>query len=290
VGPGKHAARVIFAESWRRHRLKLAAVALILVGLIALWLSPVGPEELTLASSVRLSAEGSPHPPENEARTVPVWARKNEAQQRVMLENARQVVSQERDTCDNWLVLVDRPHALPQGYVPNDLVSLPAAGVPTVGSRNLMLRREAAEHLKDLTAAATADGEELVVASAFRSYLHQRYTYERLKSIYGSEADTMSASPGHSQHQLGTAVDFTNWVAAYRVQPIFGHTSAAWWLLDHAPTYGFVLSYPPGKNETGYRFEPWHYRYIGVENAGRLQKSGHSLQEFLVREGVSPRC
>jgi D-alanyl-D-alanine carboxypeptidase len=290
VGPGKHAARVIFAEYWRRHRLKLAAVALILVGLIAFWLSPVGPEELTLASSVRLSTERSPQPPEDEAGTVPVWARKNEAQRHVMLENARQGASQEGDTCDNRLVLVDRPHALPQGYVPNDLVSLQAAGVPTVGGRNLMLRRESAEHLKDLTAAATADGEELVVASAFRSYLHQRYTYERLKSIYGSEADTMSASPGHSQHQLGTAVDFTNWVAAYQVQPIFGHTSAAWWLRDHAPTYGFVLSYPPGKNETGYRFEPWHYRYIGVENAGRLQKSGLSLQEFLVREGVSPRC
>ena len=207
-----------------------------------------------------------------------------------MLENTRQEAPQERDTCGYRLVLVDRPHALPQGYVPNDLVSLPSAGVPTVGGRNQVLRREAAEHLKDLTAAATADGEEIVVASGFRSYLHQRYTHERLKSIYGPEADTMSAAPGHSQHQLGTAVDFTNWAAAYQVQPIFGRTSAAWWLRDHAPRYGFVLSYPPGKDETGYRFEPWHYRYIGVENAGRLQKSGLSLQEFLVREGVPPRC
>ena len=290
VGPGKHAARVIFADALRRHRLELAAVALILVGLIVLGFSPVGPEELTLASSVRLSAERSPYPPEDEAGIVPLWARKNEAQRHVMLQSAQQRASQEGDTCDDRLVLVDRPHALPQGYVPKDLVSLPAAGVPTVGGRNLMLRPEAAEHLKDLTAAAAADGEELVVASAFRSYLHQRYTYERLKSIYGPEADTMSASPGHSQHQLGTAVDFTNWVAAYQVQPIFGQTSAAWWLRDNAPTYGFVLSYPPDNNETGYRFEPWHYRYIGVENAGRLQKSGLSVQEFLEREGVPPRC
>jgi len=85
-------------------------------------------------------------------------------------------------------------------------------------------------------------------------------------------------------------VDFTNSVAAYQVQPIFGQTSAAWWLQNHATQYGFVLSYPPGKDETGYEFEPWHYRYIGVENARRLQRSGLILQEFLVHKGVLPHC
>jgi zinc D-Ala-D-Ala carboxypeptidase len=223
-----------------------------------------------------------------------VWARKNEFQRSLMLRSTEQEEPwegpQEGPTCGFRLVLVDRSHALPQDYTPNDLVSLPASGVPTVGGRDLTLRREAAEHLKDLVAAAVADGEELVVTSAFRSYLDQSYTHERLESIYGSGADAMSASPGHSQHQLGTAVDFTNSVAAYQVQPIFGQTSAAWWLQNHATKYGFVLSYPSGKDETGYQFEPWHYRYIGVENAGRLQKSGLTLQEFLVREGVLPHC
>jgi D-alanyl-D-alanine carboxypeptidase len=217
-----------------------------------------------------------------------VWARKNKIQRSLMLRSTEQEAPREKTTCGYRLVLVDRSHALPQDYAPKGLVSLPASSVPTVGGRDLMLRREAAEHLKDLVAAA--DGEELVVASAFRSYLDQSYTHERLKSIYGSGADAMSASPGHSQHQLGTAVDFTNSVAAYQVQPIFGQTSAAWWLQNHATQYGFVLSYPPGKDETGYQFEPWHYRYIGVENAGRLQESGLTLQEFLLREGVLPDC
>ena len=185
---------------------------------------------------------------------------------------------------------MDRSHALPRDYAPQDLVSLPDHGVPTVGDRDLLLRQEAAEHLRSLTSAAAADGEELVVASAFRSYEDQSYTYERLQSIYGPGADAMSATPGHSQHQLGTAVDFTNSVAAYQVQPIFGRTSAAWWLQNHATEYGFVLSYPPGKDETGYDYEPWHYHYIGPENAGRLQKSGLSLQEFLIRDGVLPDC
>ena len=193
-------------------------------------------------------------------------------------------------TCGEPLVLVDRSHALPRDYAPGDLASLPAYGVPTVGGRDLMLRHEATEHLKDLVSAAATEGEELVVASAFRSYDDQSFTYERLKSIYGSGADAMSATPGHSQHQLGTAVDFTNSVAAYQVQPVFGQTSAAWWLQKNATEYGFVLSYPPGKDETGYDFEPWHYRYIGIENAWRLERAGLTLQEYLVREAVLPDC
>jgi zinc D-Ala-D-Ala carboxypeptidase len=288
VGPGKHAAKHVFADFLRRHRLRFAAGALILIGLFGLGFSSVGIGDRSLASSVRPSAEQASPPYEPDAWKVPVWARKNETQWSLMPRSREQESPREEPTCGYRLVLVDRSHALPQHYAPKDLVSLPASGVPTVGGRDLMLRREAAEHLKALVAAA--DGEELVVASAFRSYLDQRYTYERLKSIYGSEADAMSASPGHSQHQLGTAVDFTNWVAAYQVQPIFGQTSAAWWLENHAARYGFVLSYPPGKDETGYQFEPWHYRYIGVENARRLQESGLTLQEFLVREGVRPHC
>jgi zinc D-Ala-D-Ala carboxypeptidase len=294
VGPGKHAAKLVFADFLRRHRLRLAAGALILIGLLGLGFSYVGTGERSLASSIRPSGKQASLPSEPDVRDVPAWARKNEIQRHLLLRSTEQEEPQEESreasTCGYRLVLVDRPHALPQDYVPKDLVPLPASGVPTVGGRDLMLRREAAYHLKALVAAATADGEELVVASAFRSYLHQRYTHERLKSIYGSGADAMSASPGHSQHQLGTAVDFTNAVAAYQVQPIFGQTSAAWWLQNHATEYGFVLSYPPRKDQTGYQYEPWHYRYIGVENAGRLQKSGLTLQEFLVREGVLPNC
>ncbi len=193
-------------------------------------------------------------------------------------------------TCSDLRVLVDRSHALPPSYVPGDLVPLPAYGVPTVGGRGLMLRREAAEHLRSLIKAATADDEELVVASAFRFYADQQSTYGRLQSIYGPGADSMTAPPGHSQHQLGTAVDFTNAIADYQVQPIFGLTSAAGWLQDHATEYGFALAYPPGKNATQYDFEPWHYRYIGVENAMRFEHSALTLQTFLVREQVLPDC
>jgi D-alanyl-D-alanine carboxypeptidase len=194
------------------------------------------------------------------------------------------------ESCDSLRVLVDPAHPLPPDYVPEDLVSLWAYGIPTLGE-DMLLRREAAEHLSRLVSAAAADGEELVVASAYRSYRQQQGSYGRLTSVYGTGAGRISAPPGRSQHQLGTAVDFTNAWVGYKLRQSFGDTSASRWLTHHAPEYGFVLAYPIGKEtQTGYRWEPWHYRYVGVENAKRLAESALSLQEFLEREGVLPRC
>jgi D-alanyl-D-alanine carboxypeptidase len=192
-------------------------------------------------------------------------------------------------TCDDLGVLVHPSHSLPSDYVPPDLVRLQDYGVPTLGSE--VLRRGAAEHLGGLVEDATADGEELVVASAYRSYHEQRLSHQRLTSVFGTGADRTSATPGHSQHQLGTTVDFTNAAAGYQLWVPFARTSAHRWLEQHAWEYGFVLAYPLGKEEeTGYKWEPWHYRYVGVENARRIEESDLSLQEFLERSGTTPHC
>jgi len=192
-------------------------------------------------------------------------------------------------TCDDLGVLVDRSHSVSSDYVPGDLVPLRDYGVPALGSE--MLRREAAEHLKRLVKGAAATGEELEVASAYRSYEEQRLSHERLMGVFGAEAGRLSATPGHSQHQLGTAVDFTNAAAGHQVRGEFAQTSAYWWLEHHAWEYGYVLAYPRGKVEqTGYRWEPWHYRYVGVKYAKRLEESDLSLQELLERAGHTPNC
>jgi D-alanyl-D-alanine carboxypeptidase len=186
-------------------------------------------------------------------------------------------------------VLVDRSHSLPSDYVPKDLVPLQDHRIPTLGKE--VLRREAAENLGYLVQGATADGEKLVVASAYRSYEDQQLSHERLMSVFGTEADGMSAAPGHSQHQLGTAVDLTNAAADFQLSVSFARTSAYRWLEHHAREYGFVMAYPRGKEEqTGYQWEPWHYRYVGVEDAKRLESSDLSLQEYLEREGTTPHC
>jgi D-alanyl-D-alanine carboxypeptidase len=200
-------------------------------------------------------------------------------------------MSSSATSCDDLRVLVDRSHALPSDYVPNDLVPLQDYGVPTLGSDVLRLQREAAESLGQLVEGAAADEEEMVAASAYRSYEEQKHTHERLMSVFGTDADEMSAAPGHSQHQLGTAVDFTNAAAGYRLGVPFGQTSAYTWLEHHAWEYGFVLAYPRGQEEqTGYQWEPWHYRYVGVEVAKQIEDSGQSLQVFLENAGTTPQC
>ena len=285
MGPGrkKGSINLLHAAGRRRVGWLVSVLALLfLSGPLGLFLL-VGHGEIQTATPPR--AAGAPRPPAGEGPTVDEDMTRERAGEKARAA----LVSARVPTCDDERVLVDRTHELPPGYVPKDLVSLPDNGVPTLGGREMLLRREAAEHLRELVYAAAADGEELVVASAFRSYEAQRVAYGRLRSIYGAAADAMSATPGHSQHQLGTAVDFTNAAAAYQVKRRFGYTSAAGWLHEHAADYGFVLAYPPG-DESGYAWEPWHYRYLGEKHAERLEQSGMNLQGFLVREGVMPDC
>ena len=262
-----------------RHRAELMATVLVLLSIPVLWslFQQAGPTAI--------------HPvarPVVQARSLPQAPEAVQATGGGSVEADREKPS--TAGCDDPRILVDRAHALPADYAPDDLVSLPRLGVPILGQEAL-LRREAAGNLEGLVASAAASGEELAVASAYRSYADQRASYARLVSIYGREADRTSAPPGHSQHQLGTAVDFTNAAVGYEVRRGFGYTSAARWLALHAHEHGFVLSYPPGKEaETGFGWEPWHYRYVGAENARRVRESGLGLQGFLLREGVLPHC
>lgn len=192
--------------------------------------------------------------------------------------------------CDDPLALVDQRHPLPRDYVAGDLVPLGHHGIRTLRG-DAALRRGAAEGLARLMEAAEAAGEDLVVASAYRSFSEQQAIHAELSALYGEEAARISARPGHSEHQLGTTVDFTNAGAEYGVWSAFEETSAYRWLREHARDYGFVQSYRRGKEkETGYEAESWHYRYVGAENARRLEVTDLSLRAFLLREGVVPRC
>lgn len=192
--------------------------------------------------------------------------------------------------CDDPLVVVDKEHSLSPLYTPPDLVFLADYGVPTL-DWNGMLRERAAEHLGKLMSAAGDEGLELTVASSHRSYYDQFLAHSFYTSLYGIEADRVSAMPGHSEHQLGTTVDFTNAEVGYDIRQDFGHTEAAGWLREHAAEYGYALSYPKGKEEkTGYLWEPWHYRYIGVEKALSMKERGLDAKDFLLEEGVKPGC
>jgi D-alanyl-D-alanine carboxypeptidase len=145
-----------------------------------------------------------------------------------------------------------------------------------------MVRRVLFSDLLELRAAASRAGLRLVVVSAFRSYIEQRVTFDYWVSVGGYEqALRTSARPGHSEHQLGTAIDFGDGRAAPWEYADFATTPAGAWLANQATEYGFVMSLAKGKSDvTCYDYEPWHYRWVGRELAARIVATGLALREY----------
>lgn len=190
-------------------------------------------------------------------------------------------------TCgpSDLLVLVDKSHALPPEYVPPDLVTVRADIASPGAPIAVQLRKEAADALARMIADARTQGIYLLAQSAYRSYDYQAQVYNNEVQTFGqAKADSESARPGHSEHQLGTAVDFTTRTLQYDLNDSFATTPEGRWLAQHAADYGFVLSYPQGKESvTGYVYEPWHYRYIGVQAAKEFVASGLTLNQWLAQ-------
>lgn len=181
---------------------------------------------------------------------------------------------------DDLLALVNKQLSLAPGYEPPDLVEL--SGMPSLypGQR---MRREAAAHLRQMFDAAAAEGLEIVVLSAYRSYQDQARAFDYWVGQEGlAAAERESARPGHSQHQLGTAVDITSRGMGYSLVEGFGLSAEGRWLEANAHRYGFIMSYPRDKEAvTGYKYEPWHFRYLGLEHATAIRERGLVLEEYL---------
>jgi D-alanyl-D-alanine carboxypeptidase len=181
--------------------------------------------------------------------------------------------------CNDILAPLDKQHRLPADCVPPDLEALPGA-ISAQGAQ--YMRTEALAALREMFDAARADGFVLQVNSSFRSYQTQADTYNYWVQTYGKEqADRTSARPGHSEHQLGTTADVGS--RGKFLEDFIG-TAEADWLAENAWKYGFVISYPEGKEDiTGYAYEPWHVRYVGKEVAADVRASGLTLREFLLK-------
>jgi D-alanyl-D-alanine carboxypeptidase len=147
------------------------------------------------------------------------------------------------------------------------------------------MRREAARALASLFGAARSDGLPLVGVSAYRSEARQRDLFAQYRRRDGADAaETYSAPPGTSEHQTGLAIDVTGADGRCAASACFGARPEAAWLAAHASTNGFVVRYPAGKElVTGYRSEPWHLRYVGVDLARRLAATGRALEEAASR-------
>ena len=184
---------------------------------------------------------------------------------------------------DDLLVLVNKQYKLPSSYAPKDLVKASKSGIRR--GENYYLRNIVIPDLTKMVNDAKSEGVDLCIVSGYRSYQTQIDTYNywlKMNNGNTSLVDTFSARAGHSQHQLGTVIDFSTNEIGDKLGDEFSNTKASKWLSQNAYKYGFVISYPKGyENITGYKHESWHYRYIGVENAKSMLNSREILELYL---------
>ena len=186
------------------------------------------------------------------------------------LEGYSNYVSYTTEDTSSYKILVNKYHKLPNDYEPSDLV-------PLSYNSNLLLREVAAEAFEQLTSAATLDQVYFYPFSAYRSYTTQSVLYTRYKERDGeTKADTYSARPGFSEHQLGLAVDVRSPNLADNITP-----ETYEWLLNNSYKYGFIVRYPKGKQYiTQYMEEPWHIRYLGIDLATKVHASNLTYDEY----------
>ncbi|MDR3342714.1 MAG: M15 family metallopeptidase [Treponema sp.] len=175
-------------------------------------------------------------------------------------------------------VLVDKQHALPLGYEPADLTGLKDSSY-RVSRQGLMLRRPAADALEKMATAARQEGITLIASSTYRTYAYQETVYARnVRESGQATADRESARPGHSQHQLGLVVDFGS------IDDSFAETPGGRWILANASSFGWSLSFPQGyESVTGYRWESWHYRYVGQSLTHFIDTYFGGIQQYALQ-------
>lgn len=179
------------------------------------------------------------------------------------------------------LILVNKTHSLPYDYVPDDLV------LPNISSAyRKPMQKEAAIAYEKLYEAAKKDNIDLRMISAYRSYDYQAGLFAEPYKKTGT-LSPYRARPGESEHQTGLAVDISGASVGYQLVQSFANTKEGKWLALHAADYGFILRYPKEKEDiTGYPYEPWHFRYVGVNSAKEMTSNKQVLEEYLSNKSL----
>lgn len=181
------------------------------------------------------------------------------------------------------LVLVNKSRKLPDNYIPPKLV------IPNVRFsfdeivEKRYMREVAAKPLEELFKKATEDGQILYAVSGYRSYKRQVSVFDlHVHELGEQQAKEVSAIPGSSEHQTGLSIDVSSESAKFKLTTDFGLTSEGKWLKENAHKFGFIIRYPEDKiNITGYSYEPWHIRYVGVSHATYLYTHNLALEEAI---------
>ncbi|MFT4413711.1 D-alanyl-D-alanine carboxypeptidase family protein [Fredinandcohnia humi] len=190
------------------------------------------------------------------------------------------------DPQNEFLILVSKEVGqLAPNYIPDNMV-VPNVSFSTGNPERKFMVKEAAMALEKMFAEAYGSGIILHAQSGYRSYKTQQGIYQSYVNEYGvEEADTFSAKAGQSEHQTGLAMDVTSESVNLQLVQEFGETTEGKWLVQNASRFGFIVRYPKGKESiTGYMYEPWHLRYVGVEHAEYMTEHDLTLEEYLGME------
>lgn len=174
-------------------------------------------------------------------------------------------------------VLVNKYHKLDENYEPSDLTIIDSK----YASGTQKLRKEAQIKFEEMASDMAKENLKIYAGSTYRSYTYQKGLYDRYVKKDGfAAAETYSARSGYSEHQLGLAVDIVNGKWDYLSE----NDKEYDYLVKNSYKYGFILRYPRGSEYiTGYMFEDWHFRYLGVELATKVFNSGLTYDEYIAR-------
>ncbi|HML36019.1 MAG TPA: M15 family metallopeptidase [Bacillota bacterium] len=185
------------------------------------------------------------------------------------------------------LILVNKEHPVDQNYKPDDLSEVKYYA-PDRDKAARYMRAEAAEAFDMLVEKAAEEGVVIKMTTAYRSYNFQKILFDSYVKKEGEEkANTYSAKPGQSEHQTGLSVDVSSPSVDYQLSNDYGKTAEGKWLANNAYRFGFILRFLQGKeNITGYQYEPWHIRYVGLTAAKEIYEQGLTLEEYLLKNEI----
>ena len=175
----------------------------------------------------------------------------------------------------NYDFIVNKNNKLSENYIPSDLEQISLE----YSCDNKYLRKIAKENFDQMAVDAKKNGFNIVAVSTYRSYEYQEKLYNNYVKNKGYYyADMCSARAGHSEHQTGLAVDIADLSLDY---DNFENTKEFIWVKKNAHKYGFIMRYPKAKfHITGFKYEPWHYRYVGVKIANYIYENNLTLEEY----------
>jgi len=180
------------------------------------------------------------------------------------------------------LILVNKQHSIDKNYKPDDLKEIKSYA-PGRDPSTRYMRAEAADAFENMVDKAAEEGVELKMTTAYRSYGFQKLLFDNYVKKEGEEAaNKYSAKPGESEHQTGLAADVSSPSVDFQLSNEYGETTEGKWLAHHAHEFGFIIRFPKGKEDiTGYQYEPWHIRYVGLAAAKEIYEQNLTLEEYL---------